>query len=139
MRRLLLAACAALVVGACTGSSPGSSTTSTTIIAAGSPIPQPVLPDRIPVAPDSQRVDLTVPTFSHSTDVTNPLFPVSRQGSVLFVGHVDGKPFRTEVTLLPYTRVVDWGGQQIATLVSVNDPLRVRVHDGNDGLDAALR
>jgi flavorubredoxin len=28
---------------------------------------------------------------------------------------------------------------QIAAMVSVNDPLRVRVHDGNDDLDAALR
>jgi hypothetical protein len=37
---------------------------------------------------------------------------------VLFVGHVDGKPFRTEVTLLPYTRVIDWGGQRLETLVS---------------------
>ena len=28
---------------------------------------------------------------------------------------------------------------QIAAMVSVNDPLRVRVHDGNDDLDAAVR
>jgi hypothetical protein len=59
-----------------------------------------------------------MPTFSHPTDVTNPLFPVSKQESVLFVGHVDGKPFRTEVTLLPDTRIVEWQGQRIETLVS---------------------
>ena len=59
-----------------------------------------------------------MPTFSNPTRVTNPLFPVSRQGSVLFVGRVDGKPFRTEVTLLPYTRVIDWSGARVETLVS---------------------
>jgi hypothetical protein len=105
-----------LVGTACTRST--QSSPSTTAAGAGSPIPQPVLPAHIPVAPDSQRVDLTVPTFSDPTDVTNPLFPVSLQGSVLFVGHVGGKPFRTEVTLLPFTHVIDWGGQQIETLVS---------------------
>src|SRR5215218_1285962 len=81
-------------------------------------IPQPVVPGDIPVAPESERVDLSLPTFSHPTNVTNPLFPVSKQGSVLFVGHVDGKPFRTEVTLLPETRIIEWQGQQIETLVS---------------------
>jgi hypothetical protein len=43
---------------------------------------------------------------------------VSKQESVLFLGHVDGKPFRTEVTLLPDTRIVQWEGQRIETLVS---------------------
>ena len=112
MRRVLLTMLTVVAAGACTGSGSGAGST------AGSPIPQPALPRSIPVAPDTQRVDMTVPTFSHPTDVTNPLFPVSRQGSVLFVGHVDGKPFRTEVTLLPSTRVIDWGGQRIEMLVS---------------------
>jgi hypothetical protein len=113
MRRVLMML-TVVAAGACTGSGSSAGAGST----AGSPIPQPVLPRSIPVAPDTERVDMTVPTFSHPTDVTNPLFPVSRQGSVLFVGHVDGKPFRTEVTLLPSTRVIDWGGQRIETLVS---------------------
>jgi hypothetical protein len=81
-------------------------------------IPQPPIPGDIPVAPESKRVDLGVPTFSDPTNVTNPLFPVSRQDSVLMVGHVDGKPFRTEVTLLPETRIIEWRGQRIETLVS---------------------
>ena len=81
-------------------------------------IPQPVVSDDIPVAPESKRVDLSVPTFSDPTSVTNPLFPVSRQNSVLMVGHVDGKPFRTEVTLLPETRIIEWQGQRVETLVS---------------------
>jgi len=81
-------------------------------------IPQPVIPGEIPVAPESERVDLVMPTFSDPTNVTNPLFPVSKQRSVLMVGHVDGKPFRTEVTLLPETRIIEWQGQRVETLVS---------------------
>ena len=34
------------------------------------------------------------------------------------LGTVDGKAFRTEVTLLPETRVVEWGGQRVEVLVS---------------------
>ena len=30
----------------------------------------------------------------------------------------DGQPFRTEVTLLPETRIIEWGGQRVETLVS---------------------
>jgi hypothetical protein len=59
-----------------------------------------------------------MPTFSDPTNVTNPLFPVSLQESVLMLGHVDGKPFRTEVTLLPETRIIEWEGQRVETLVS---------------------
>lgn len=57
-------------------------------------IPQPVVKG-LPVAPESERVDLSAPTFSDPTAVTNPLFPVSGQASVLLLGHVDGQPFRT--------------------------------------------
>jgi hypothetical protein len=128
-RSLLVLALAAglAMVGACgpdttaeKDESPASSTASTTAAGEGGSkrIPQPVVPGDIPVAPESKRVDLSIPKFSDPTNVTNPLFPVSKQGSVLFVGHVDGKPFRTEVTLLPETRIVEWQGQQIETLVS---------------------
>jgi hypothetical protein len=122
---------AALVSGACgantteakkesggTSKAAGSTTTDTAGEDGSRKIPQPVIPADIPVAPESKRVDTTLPNFSDPTDVTNPLFPVSRQDSVLMVGHVDGKPFRTEVTLLPYTRVVEWRGRRIETLVS---------------------
>ena len=81
-------------------------------------IPQPIVPAHIPVAPESERVDLAMPTFSDPTNVTNPLFPVSLQESVLMLGHVDGKPFRTEVTLLPETQIIEWEGQRVETLVS---------------------
>jgi hypothetical protein len=69
-------------------------------------------------APKSERVDLAKPSFSDPTNVTNPLFPVSKQESVLMLGQVDGKVFRTEVTLLPETRIIEWQGQQVETLVS---------------------
>ncbi len=66
----------------------------------------------------SERVDLTRPSFSDSTKITNPLFPISRLHSTLLLGHVDDKPFRTETTLLPGTRTVKWNGEQIPVLVS---------------------
>lgn len=69
-------------------------------------------------APTSERVDLQRPSFSHSTRITNPLFPISRLRSALLLGHVDGKPFRTETTLLPGTRTIAWDGRQVRVLVS---------------------
>jgi hypothetical protein len=92
----------AVLVGACTSTST---------------IPQPDAGD-LPVAPESARVDLAMPRFSNPTNVTNPLFPVSSQASVLLVGTVDGMAFRTEVTLLPETRIIEWAGQSVDVLVS---------------------
>ena len=80
-------------------------------------IPQPDTGE-LKVAPDSVRVDLALPKFSNPTEVTNPWFPVSNQLAILHTGVVDGKAFRTEVTLLPYTRIVEWQGIRIETLVS---------------------
>jgi hypothetical protein len=80
-------------------------------------IAQPVVED-LSVAPESERVDLAAPTFSAPTRISNPLFPVSKQKSVLLLGRVDGEQFRTEVTLLPETRIIEWQGQQVETLVS---------------------
>jgi len=114
---------AAMLTAACT--SGGGSGTGTASRSTSSPpstpaptvmIEQPVVTG-IPVAPEAKRVDLVRPTFSDPTDVSNPLFPVSQQESVLLVGRVDDQPFRTEVTLLPYTRIISWGDEQIETLV----------------------
>jgi hypothetical protein len=107
-----LAACALLAAG-CTGGDdpiPAASEQPTTI-------PQPTV-EGLTVAPESERVDLSTPTFSNPTKVDNPLFPVSSQASVLLLGRVDGQPFRTEVTLLPETRIIEWQGQQVEVLVS---------------------
>jgi hypothetical protein len=69
-------------------------------------------------APPNERVDLAKPSFTHSTTITNPLFPISQLRSAVLLGHVEGKPFRTETTLLPGTRTVTWNGEQIPVLVS---------------------
>jgi len=130
IRRLALGVTVALVAAACTsdghaaspsGSSASGSASGTPTGSSGATvttIPQPIVPADIPVAPDSARVDLEMPTFSDPTTITNPLFPVSSQDSVLMLGHVDGKPFRTEVTLLPETQIIEWEGQRVETLVS---------------------
>ena len=114
---------AASLLGACTGSpdrTAGSATSSATSPSASEPatIPQPVVPEGVPVAPESERVDLAMPTFSDPTNITNPLFPVSEQASVVLLGHVDDKPFRTEVTLLPETMIIEWEGQRVEVVVS---------------------
>ena len=134
-RRLVVIVALALVTAACTsdsdaapptsatgsGSATGGATATGGAVATGATvttISQPPAPADIPVAPESERVDLTMPTFSDPTNITNPLFPVSLQESVLMLGHVEGKPFRTEVTLLPETRIIEWEGQRVETLVS---------------------
>ena len=104
---------AALVLGGCTsdGGGPNTDATEMTVSEAASPatIPQPAVPGDLPLAPESQRVDITIPTFPDPTNITNPLFPVSQQESVLLLGHVDDGPFRTEVTLLPEKRGTSTG------------------------------
>jgi hypothetical protein len=64
-------------------------------------------------------VDLRRPSFSkQSTRITNPLYPISELHSVVLLGHVEGQRFRTETTLLPGTRTIDWNGERIRVLVS---------------------
>ena len=69
-------------------------------------------------APAARRVDTGTPTFSTPTKITNPLFPISRLRSVVLLGRVDGKPFRSETTLLPGTTTVVWNGKRIRVLLS---------------------
>ena len=109
---------AALLVGGCRhdGDSSGANQGQETI-RGREKIAQPIV-EGLRAAPESERVDLISPTFSDPTSVSNPLFPVSKQKSVLLLGRVDGKPFRTEVTLLPDARIIEWQGQQVKTLVS---------------------
>jgi hypothetical protein len=86
-------------------------------------VPQPSLDKlsketRSHIAPESQRVDLVMPTFTKSTDVSNPLFPIRDLHSVVLVGKFEGKPWRAETTLLSETRTVEWNGTKIKTLQS---------------------
>ena len=73
----------------------------------------------LPLAPNSARVDRTAPPFSNSTEVSNPLFPISELHSAILNGTVDGQRFKTETTLLPDTRILEWSnGQCVEVLVS---------------------
>jgi hypothetical protein len=75
--------------------------------------------DKLPLAPKSKRVDLVAPPFTNPTKVTNPLFPISNLHSAVLNGTVDGKAFRTETTLMPWTRIIEWPeGRRVETLVS---------------------
>lgn len=69
-------------------------------------------------APESERVDLDEPTFSDPTAVTNPRFPIAELEQVIQLGEEAGAALRFEVTLLPETKVIEWNGQQIETLMS---------------------
>jgi hypothetical protein len=112
---------AALALGAC-GDKHGPSRSASATTAAASSTKLPVTPcgtnDGRGCTPASARVDLDRPSFSNPTRITNPLFPISRLHSALLLGHVDGKPFRTETTLLPGSRTVTWDGRRIKVLVS---------------------
>lgn len=74
---------------------------------------------KLPLAPESARIDVVAPPFSNSTEVSNPLFPISKLRSAILNGTVDGKSFKTETTLLPETRIMEWSdGQCVEVLVS---------------------
>src|SRR6266545_3727645 len=62
----------------------------------------------LPIAPSSKRIDLVKPSFANPTSVTNPLYPSSRIAQVIYGGQVEGKPFRTEFTLLPAIKTITW-------------------------------
>jgi len=69
-------------------------------------------------APTSAAQSATgTPRFTHPTEITNPFYPVSLTGHTIALGMEGGKPSRTEVTLLPDTRMIAWDGQQIETRV----------------------
>ena len=118
---VLVTLCAALGVGAYSSGDGASREPSAPLT-----IPQPTRAqlraaglEKLPLAPESKRVDIKAPTFSDPTTITNPLFPISRLRSVVFSGRVDGKPFHTETTLLPETRIIEWSpGQEVEARVS---------------------
>jgi len=72
----------------------------------------------LPLAPDSERVDLIQPVFSNSTAIDNPLFPISNLHSAILLGNNEGQPIKVETTLLHDPVTVDVDGQQIEVLAS---------------------
>jgi hypothetical protein len=71
-----------------------------------------------PSSPEQRTVDDVTPVFSDPTAITNPLFPVGQLSQVVRLGEEGGDPARVEVTRMPGTRVVDWEGQEIETVIS---------------------
>lgn len=59
----------------------------------------------LPTKPENQRVDLVMPSFSNPTNITNPLFPISKLHSAVLLGNIDGNMFRAETTLFPETKL----------------------------------
>ncbi|HEY9374955.1 hypothetical protein [Streptomyces sp.] len=67
----------------------------------------------LPLAPSADRVDLAKPVFSRPTVITNPLHPSTKVQQVIYGGQVDGKPFRTEFTLLPDAKTIELDGRKV--------------------------
>ena len=105
---LASALAAGLALGACAEGSTGGSERST---------PASTEPTLV-TAPREARVDLARPTFSNPTEITNPLFPITELTQVLQLGEEAGAALRFEVTLLPETKVVEWKGERVETVVS---------------------
>lgn len=95
---------------------PGTTAAAPTLPAECIPVEQG--PGCLPVAPSSARVDLNQPSFSDPTQVDNPWHPSALVRSVVYLGMSGGEPFRSEVTLLPTTRTIEWNGQQVEVLES---------------------
>jgi hypothetical protein len=76
------------------------------------------LPTLLPLAPDSERVDLETPGFSNPTKIDNRLFPISNLHSAVLLGNNEGQPIRIETTLMHEPKVIEVDGQTIETLES---------------------
>jgi hypothetical protein len=69
-------------------------------------------------APPESRVDLAQPEFSEPTAFTNALHPSSSLRSAVMLGLSGGRPFRTEITLLPGLKVIELDGVAVPALES---------------------
>src|SRR5262245_3522945 len=84
----------------------------------------------LPLAPESDRVDLATPTFNHPTQITNRLHPTSNVKQIIMGGQVEGKPFRTEVSLLPGSRAIPLHGKPVdAAIIQYVAYLDGRIHE----------
>ncbi|HEX6569426.1 MAG TPA: hypothetical protein VF015_09680, partial [Acidimicrobiales bacterium] len=100
----------ALVAGACSGDDGGSG---------GEAAADEAPPDTLlPLAPESDRVDLDTPTFTHPTEITNPLFPIADLHSAILLGNEDHHPLKIETTLIAEPRVIEIDGEPVDVLES---------------------
>jgi hypothetical protein len=110
---------AALATGACGGSENGSASSKTAPVAsAGFSATECGTYSGRGCRPASGRVDLRPPSFSNPTEITNPLNPIGRLRSALLLGEVEGEPLRVETTLLPGSKTIVLGGQEVKALTS---------------------
>ncbi|MFN8454789.1 MAG: hypothetical protein U0401_08995 [Anaerolineae bacterium] len=66
----------------------------------------------------SSQSSAAAPHFSHPTEITNPFYPVSLTEQAIALGTEDGQSARTEVTLLPDSKMITVDGQQIEACVA---------------------
>jgi hypothetical protein len=111
-RRIVKTVAAMSVAGVLTAGVSG------TGVSAGASRPTTPDPKPLPTAPRSDRVDIKTPTFSNSTRIDNPLFPIGNLHSAILLGNDAGHPLRIETTLLPGTKTIEWKGKKVKTLVS---------------------
>ena len=111
--RGLATLCACTLIAACADGKPAMSAECIKVVDESGEVGDACLP----VSPDAQRVDLAKPTFGNPTSITNPLHPTSQVQQTIYGGHVDGKPFRTEVSLLPGVKPTVWQGKSVNTAI----------------------
>jgi hypothetical protein len=112
-RRLIALLACALVASACSGeTTPAASDCIKVVEESGQKTDE-----CLPIAPESERVDLVAPAFSKPTPITNPLHPTSNVKQVIMGGQVEGKPFRTEVTLLPGSKPIQFNGKTVDSAI----------------------
>ena len=87
--------------------------------ATSSPAPTVAPTAAVPAAAPTSAAQATTeaPRFTHPTEITNPFYPISLIGHTIELGQEEGKPSRIEVTLLPDTKMIVWGGQQTESRV----------------------
>ncbi|MFI7410220.1 hypothetical protein ACIBU0_16300 [Streptomyces sp. NPDC049627] len=72
--------------------------------------------DCLPLAPASDRVDLSEPAFSHPTRITNPLHPTGEVDQVVMGGQEGDAVFRTEVSTLRGTKTITLDDRKVQAL-----------------------
>jgi hypothetical protein len=122
--RPVFAVSVAMLITSCSdnGGSTSRGTTVAQVVASGTDSTaesvEETLPTLLPLAADSERVDLETPTFSNPTKVDNPLFPISNLHSAVLLGNNEGHPIRIETTLMQEPKVIEVDGKAIETLES---------------------
>jgi hypothetical protein len=125
-RRLVTLLACAVVASACGDDKPAASADCIKVVEESGQTKD----ECLPLAPESDRVDLATPTFSHPTQITNRLHPTSSVKQVIMGGQVEGKPFRTEVSLLPGTRAIPAHGKPVDTdIIQYVAYLDGRIHE----------